>query len=157
TASTGATSFAVGGLQANTNYSFKVNAFNSAGTSAFTNVANATTTNQAGVLDFSSGFAGSAGVLTYNGSARINGTNAGLTDGGNTEAGTVSPPNAVDGPRFPPQSTFQPPTPNGDGFTFTIQGVGPTALGPLGGGLGYGPDTPAGNPGIGRSVAVKFD
>ena len=47
--------------------------------------------------------------------------------------------------------------PNADGITFTIQGTGPTALGPSGGGLGYGPDTPGGAPGIGKSVAVKFD
>ena len=34
---------------------------------------------------------------------------------------------------------------------------GATALGPAGGGLGYGPDTPGGTPGIANSVAVKFD
>jgi hypothetical protein len=30
-------------------------------------------------------------------------------------------------------------------------------LGPTGGGLGYGPDTPGGTPGISNSVAVKYD
>jgi hypothetical protein len=30
-------------------------------------------------------------------------------------------------------------------------------LGPVGGGLGYGPSQPGGTPGIGKSVAVKFD
>jgi hypothetical protein len=49
-----------------------------------------------------------------------------------------------------------------DGVTFTIQGVGPTAVGCSGGGLGYGPDLPAnpdpcsGTP-IAKSVAIKFD
>jgi hypothetical protein len=32
-----------------------------------------------------------------------------------------------------------------------------TALGTVGGGLGYGPDSPGGSPGIAKSVAIKFD
>ena len=47
---------------------------------------------------------------------------------------------------------FQLTNPVADGMTFTIQGVGPTALGQAGGTLGYG--------GFGKitsSVAVKFD
>src|SRR5208283_5000388 len=39
----------------------------------------------------------------------------------------------------------------------TIQGTSATAIGPSGGGLGYGPDSTGGTPGIGKSVAVKFD
>jgi hypothetical protein len=48
--------------------------------------------------------------------------------------------------------------PMADGMTFVIQGNSPTALGPSGGGLGYGPDN-SHNPsrGIRNSVAVKFD
>jgi fibronectin type 3 domain-containing protein len=157
TASAGATSFAVGGLQVNTKYYFEINASNAKGTSAFSNVASATTTGQAGGLDFSNGFTGSAGVLTYNGSARINGTSAELTDGGGTEAGSFFSTNAVDVTKFSNQFTFQLTNANADGFTFAIQGNGPTALGPTGGGLGYGPDTPGGTPGIPKSVAVKFD
>jgi fibronectin type 3 domain-containing protein len=157
TASAGATSFAVGGLQVSTKYYFEIDASNAKGTSAFSNVANATTTSQAGVLDFSSGFAGSSGVLTYNGNAKINGTSAELTDGGGTEAGSVFSTNAVDVTKFSNQFTFQLTSANADGFTFTIQGDGPTQLGPTGGGLGYGPDTPGGTPGIAKSVAVKFD
>jgi hypothetical protein len=44
-----------------------------------------------------------------------------------------------------------------DGFTFAIQNAGISAIGPGGSGLGYGASHPAGTPGIGRSVAVKFD
>jgi fibronectin type 3 domain-containing protein len=120
-------------------------------------VANATTTSQAGVIDFSSGFASSAGVLTYNGTAKINGTSAELTDGGGNETGSFFSTNAVDITHFSNQFTFQLTSANADGFTFTIQGDGPTAQGPAGGGLGYGPDTPGGTPGIAKSVAVMFD
>jgi fibronectin type 3 domain-containing protein len=157
TASAKATSFAVGGLQIDTRYYFEVNAFNGQGTSAFSNIASATTTGQAGTLDFSSGFAGSGGVLTYNGTSKINGTSAQLTDTGSNETGSFFFTNAVDITRFSTQFTFQLTSPNADGFTFTVQGNGATAMGPSGGGLGYGPDISGGSPGIPKSVAVKFD
>jgi fibronectin type 3 domain-containing protein len=149
TASARATSFAVGGLQVSTNYYFKINAFNTQGISAFSNAANAATTSQTGVLDFSSGFAGSSGVLAYNGSATINGTSAELTDGGAGEAGSVFSTNAVDVTRFSNQFTFRLDNASADGFTFTIQGNGPSTLGTSGGGLGYSS--------ILNSVAIKFD
>jgi hypothetical protein len=41
--------------------------------------------------------------------------------------------------------------------TFDAAGSGPHSLGPQGGGLGYGPDTPGASGGIPDSVAVKFD
>jgi hypothetical protein len=44
-----------------------------------------------------------------------------------------------------------------NGFTFTIQNAGPTALGPNGSGLGYGPAAAGELGGIPTSVAVKFD
>jgi fibronectin type 3 domain-containing protein len=156
-ASAGATSFAVGGLQVSTTYYFEIDATNSIGTSAFSNIANATTTSQAGTLDFSSGFAGSNSVLTYNGAAKIGGTSAELTDGGTNEAGSVFSTNAVDVTKFSTQFTFQLTNAQADGFTFTLQGVGPTALGASGGGLGFGTDGTAGGNTIGNSVAVKFD
>jgi fibronectin type 3 domain-containing protein len=149
TASAGATAFAVGGLQLSTTYYFEIDAFNPVGTSALSNVASATTTNQPSTIDFSSGFANSGGVLTYNGSAKINGTSAELTDGGGGEAGSVFSTNPVSVASFTTQFTFQLTNANADGFTFTIQGNGPTALGGAGGSLGYA--------GMGNSVAVKFD
>jgi hypothetical protein len=47
----------------------------------------------------------------------------------------------------------------GDGITFTIENMGPFALGSRGGGLGYGPDPFYGSydSKIDKSVAVKFD
>jgi hypothetical protein len=83
-----------------------------------------------------------------------------LTDGGFGEAGSAFFTTPVDITNF--SSTFffhivPGTTPMADGITFTIQNAGPTALGPSGGGLGYGPDQPGGPPGIPNSVAVKFD
>ncbi len=92
-----------------------------------------------------------------NGGAAINGTHLRLTDGGATEARSAFFSTPVNVAQFTSDFSFQLTTPNGDGFTFTIQGTGATAVGPSGGGLGYGPDTPGGTPGIAKSVAVKFD
>jgi fibronectin type 3 domain-containing protein len=151
TTSAGANSLAVGGLAALTKYYFRISGFNSLGSSGLSNVASATTSNVVALLDFSGGFAGSTSDLTLNGSAAVNGNDLELTDGGGNEAGSAFSTSLVDVTRFTSQFTFQIPTGNNsaDGFTFTIQGVGPTALGATGGDLGYG--------GIGNSVAIKFD
>ena len=159
TAPAGATSISIGGLTSLTTYSFRVRGFNSLGNSAYSNVASVTTSDFVPVVDFSGGFAGSTAKLTYNGSAIINGTRARLTSGSTYQVGSVFTTSPVDVTRF--RSSFQFQSPLGsntaDGFTFTIQGVGPTALGSFGGGLGYGPDGTNSPAAIGRSVAVKFD
>jgi legume-like lectin family protein len=80
-----------------------------------------------------------------------------LTDGGTNEARSAFFTTLVNVQSFTNDFSFQLSTPNGDGFTFTIQNTGLTALGSSGGGLGYGPDQPSKPPGIGKSVAVKFD
>src|SRR5262249_3610745 len=65
----------------------------------------------------------------------------------------------VDITKFNSQFTFQltAGANTADGFTFTIQGVGPTALGSSGGGLGYGPNGIVNGAQTGKSVAIKFD
>lgn len=159
TAPAGATSIAIGGLTPLTTYYFRIRGFNGVGDSNVSNTANATTTNQVALLDFSSGFAGSTNRLTYNGSAAIVGAKAEVTNGGGNQAGSFFSTSAVDITRFNTQFTFQltAGTSTADGMTFTIQGIGPTARGPSGGGLGYGPDHVSGTGGIASSVAVKFD
>jgi fibronectin type 3 domain-containing protein len=151
TAPAGATSIAIGGLTSLTTYYFRIRGFNALGNSNYSNTANATTTSQGPLLEFSGGFTGSASLLTYNGSAAINGSKAELTNGGSSEAGSVFSTNTVDVTQFTTQFTFQisAGTNTADGFTFCIQGVGNTALGASGGSLGY--------QGINSSVAVKFD
>ena len=99
-------------------------------------------------LDFSKGFAGATGLST-NGIAHILGSSLELTDGKNGEASSVFTSGAVNLAKFSTQFSFQITNPQADGFTFTLQNVGPAALGQSGGGLGYA--------GIDHSVAIKFD
>jgi hypothetical protein len=95
--------------------------------------------------------------LALNGFAKLNGTRLRLTDGGGTEAGSGFYATPLNIQSFTTDFSFQLTTPNADGFAFVIQNDGTTALGPSGGGLGYGPDTPGVTAGIPSSVAVKFD
>ena len=159
TAPAGSTNISIGGLSSLTSYAFRIRGFNSLGNSAYSNVAAVTTSDFVPVVDFSGGFAGSSSKLTYNGSAVISGTRARLTSGSTYQRGSVFTTSPVDVTRF--RSSFQFEVPLGsntaDGFTFTLQGVGPTALGSFGGGLGYGPDGTNSPAAIDRSVAVKFD
>ena len=105
---------------------------------------------------YAAGF--SATNLTLNGGAALNGSKLRLTDGGNTESRSAFYSTPVNFGKFTSNFTFQLTNPNADGFTFTLQGVGPTALDVTGGGgLGYGADMPGGSAGIAKSVAVKFD
>lgn len=106
-------------------------------------------------INFSNGF--TAGSMALNGRATINGASLRLTDGGTQEASSAFFPTPVNVQSFTSTFVFQLTAPNADGITFTIQGVGTTALGIAGGGLGYGSDTPGSTTGIGKSVAIKFD
>lgn len=106
-------------------------------------------------VDFGAGF--TATGLQRNGSAALSGTRLRLTNGGLHQAASAFFTTPVSVQSFTSDFSFQLTSPGADGITFTLQGIGPTALGPDGGGLGYGPDSRSGSPGIGRSVAVKFD
>jgi hypothetical protein len=107
------------------------------------------------VINFGGGFT-SAG-LTLNGGAALSGTRLRLTDTGTFEARSAFFTSLVNVQSFTKDFSFQLATPNADGMTFTIQGNRASALGPAGGGLSYGPDTPTGSAGISKSIAVKFD
>ena len=154
TAPVNATAFQVQNLQASTAYIFRVRAVNSLGSSSPSNLAAVTTLAPVGSvgLNFSQGFTGSTSLLTDNGSTKLSGTGLQLTDGGILESASAFSTNPIDVTHFATQFTFQiinTTSPGADGFTFTIQGVSPTALGSSGGELGYG--------GIPSSVAIKFD
>ena len=110
-------------------------------------------------IGFGSGFSATTG-LQLNGTTVWNQTTKRmtLTNAANgTQAGSFFYATPVNVQAFTNDFSFQLTTANADGFTFTIQNTAATALGPSGGGLGYGPDTTSGAPGIGKSVAVKFD
>jgi hypothetical protein len=114
-------------------------------------------------INFPNGFAAAQGTtMTFNGSTDLDDSRLQLTNGGANEASSAFYNTPVNIQSFTTDFTMQLSNAVADGMTFTIQNVGPTALGPAGGGLGYGPDLPTNpdpspNTPIANSVAVKFD
>ena len=108
-------------------------------------------------INFGTGFSSSASSMTFNGKTQLDDTRLQLTDGLSNEAGTAWFNAPVNIQKFSTNFLFQLSNPLADGITFTIQNAGLTALGPSGGGLGYGPDDLGGTGGIAKSVAIKFD
>jgi Legume lectin domain len=100
------------------------------------------------LIDFASGFSSSG--MQFNGTAVLNGTRLQLTSNTNLEAGSAFWTTLVNIQSFTNDFTFQLTNATADGFTFTIQNLGTTALGSDEGSLGYGFMH-------GQSVAVKFD
>ena len=110
------------------------------------------------VINFGMGFSTPTG-MRFNGSTDLDDSRLQLTNGGQSEAGSAFFTTPVNITNFTTDFTFQLSDAQADGMTFTIQNssAGAAALGPAGGGLGYGPDTPGQTPGISNSIAVKFD
>ena len=111
------------------------------------------------VINFGAGFPAATG-LTLNGSATAPGDGRlHLTTSQRFQAGSAFWNTQVNIQSFATDFQIQitGPTPLADGMTFTLQAVGPKALGPGGSGLGYGASVPGGTGGILRSAAVKFD
>ncbi len=109
-------------------------------------------------INFGLGFSTPTG-MQFNGSTDLDDSRMQLTNGSLNEAGSAFFTSAMDIRSFTTDFTFQISDAGADGMTFTIQNstAGPTALGPVGAGLGYGAGKPGGTPGIGNSIAVKFD
>ena len=100
-------------------------------------------------INFGTGFSNPQG-LTFNGSAvATNDTRLQLTNGNDAEAGSVFWSAPINVQAFTTNFEFQLSNAQGNGFTFTIQDVGATALGGDSAGLGY--------QNIQKSVAVKFN
>jgi hypothetical protein len=106
-------------------------------------------------INFAAGF--TATGLQFNGRTKLNGSRLQLTDGRQSEASSAWFTTPVNVQGFTTDFSFQLSNPNADGMAFVIQNAGLTALGPNGGGLGYGAGLPGGTGGIPTSVAVKFD
>jgi hypothetical protein len=108
-------------------------------------------------INFPSGFGSSAG-LSLKGSATVSNNLLQLTlASAAASTGVAWFTTPVDITSFTTDFNFQLLSAKADGFTFTIQNVGTSAVGPGGSGLGYGASHPGGTGGIARSVAVKFD
>ena len=172
-----ATSYMATGLDPTKNYTFQVKALGNGSNiadsapSSPTSVMPAAVTSQP--IDFSSGFPSNNGIVSgmvLNGSASATTIldpvpdALQLTPNMTNQAGSAFATGVENITGFQTEFTFTYPltsTPPADGFAFVIQNDPGAfaALGPAGGGLGYGPDTNAnGNAGgIINSIAVKFD
>ncbi|HWA96986.1 MAG TPA: fibronectin type III domain-containing protein, partial [Pirellulales bacterium] len=156
----GSLSYTATGLSLSTTYTFRVRAYNAFGNSAYSNTSASTTGVSTGLtsVDFSAGFANSASLLTLNGSAAVVGSNLVLTNGGLYQSASAFTTNLVSVATFSTQFSFQLLNPSADGFTFTLQGMSPTAIGGVGGSLGYAADAfSGGHLAITNSIAIKFD
>jgi Legume lectin domain/Chitobiase/beta-hexosaminidase C-terminal domain len=108
-------------------------------------------------INFANGFSSSAG-LALNQAATVTNEVLQMTLlGSATDKGSAWFSTPVNISSFTTDFQFQLLSPTADGFTFTIQNQGLTAIGPGGSGLGYGASKTGGTGGIGKSVAVKFD
>ncbi len=149
------TTFVDTGLTNGTTYYYRVTAVN--GTLEGTRSAQATVIPSA--YRFTPNFLFNPAALTLNGynfqNLRYSKNSLQLTDGGTNQKDSAFTSVPVNVTNFTTQFRFEQlaalgyDLPLADGFTFTIQGMGPTALGDAGGGLGY--------VGITNSVAIKFD
>jgi Legume lectin domain len=106
-------------------------------------------------IDYGNGFTSTG--LALNGTAALNGTRLRLTNGFQSQTASAWYTTPVNVQTFTTDFTFQLTNATADGFTFAIQNAGTTAIGSCGAGLAYGSSTCSSQPGIGSSVAVKFD
>jgi hypothetical protein len=108
-------------------------------------------------INFPNGFSSAAG-LSLKGSSIVTNNLLQLTlASAAASTGVAWFTTPVDITSFTTDFNFQLVSAKADGFTFAIQNAGTSAVGPGGSGLGYGASHPGTTPGIGRSVAVKFD
>ena len=108
-------------------------------------------------INFAGGFPSATG-LQLNSATKVNANSLEITTGGTYQAGSAFWTTPVNIQSFTTNFTFQLASATADGFTFTIQDAGPTAIGGYGGSLGYGPNPTTGTTGgIAKSVAIKFD
>jgi hypothetical protein len=108
-------------------------------------------------VNFSNGFSSTAG-LALNAAATVTNNVLQMTLlGSTTNKGSAWFSTPVSIAAFTTDFYFQLLSPTADGFTFTVQNEGLSAIGPGGSGLGYGASQPGSPLGIPKSVAIKFD
>jgi hypothetical protein len=112
----------------------------------------------AAAISFPTGFAGAASSFAFNGVGTLNGSMLQIEKAGQTfSQSSIWFATPVSIATFTTDFNFQILNGGADGFTFTIQNQGLTAIGPVGSGLGYGASKPGAPAGIGNSLAIKFD
>src|SRR6185437_14249387 len=102
-----------------------------------------------GTIDFSSGFSSTSGLILNGSAVAQDDTRLQLTNGGLWQAGSAFWGIPIGIQAFTTTFEFQLSSAQANGFTFTIQNMGPRSLGGNSAGLGY--------QGIQQSVAVKFN
>lgn len=106
------------------------------------------------VINFPNGFAGGVSSFTFNGVGILSGSTLQMmTTSQQSSRSSIWFSSAVNVATFTTDFDFQILNGVADGFTFTIQGKGPSAIGQTGSQLGYG----GGSTGIPNSLAIKFD
>jgi hypothetical protein len=108
-------------------------------------------------VNFPDGFASSAGLALNQAATVTDGALQMTLSGSATDKGSAWFTTPVNIGSFTTDFQFQLLSPSADGFTFTIQNQGLTAIGNGGSGLGYGASKTGATGGISKSVAVKFD
>src|SRR5207248_2129848 len=137
-ASPSTTSYTETGLTNGTTYYYVVSAVNTSGESSNSGQVSATPAAGMMLVTYDSG-ATTTG-LQLNGNTALNGTRLRLTDGGANEASSAFYTTPVNVQSFTTNFSFQITSATADGMAFVVQNNGATALGPGGGGLGYGTD-----------------
>ena len=102
-----------------------------------------------GTIDFSNGFSSTTGLILNGSAVAQDDTRLQLTNGGLWQAGSAFWGIPIGIQAFTTTFEFQLSSAQANGFTFTIQNMGPRSLGGNSAGLGY--------QGIQQSVAVKFN
>jgi hypothetical protein len=152
------THFTDGGLPLGSRHFYRVLAVRADGDSALSNTVGSTIGGPVRI-DHSLGF-DRHGELAANENAEFTVEGVARLTGDSTQRGSFFTTQRVSIRAFHTSFTFRlhDGTPTiADGLAFVIQGNSPTAIGPAGGGLGYGPDLPGAARGIRNSVAIKFD
>ncbi len=108
-------------------------------------------------VNFASGFPSKTNLSLVDAAAVTNDALQITLTGSSTNKGAAWFSKRVTVSAFTTDFEFQLLNPVADGFTFTIQNDGVSAIGPGGSGLGYGGSKPGATGGIAKSVAIKFD